>query len=360
MTHTQDSAHDDTSPPAPGQEPVAEAESRSAGRGNPVWEWFWRGRALGQARSDPAFGPKEAQELLRRAWASFDLAESALAHSRTSKPDSTAWIACDLYRQSLYWSLRAAHSRTAVAETQSTEVPRMEALWDQCDPDLFARVEPNGERLEALRVAAHQSFQEFAEMPPEKQRDTARQLGGFSRRLATHLEAPYVAVDRLKLQRAVRSGVAMLLVALGVGLFAGRLTAGNSLEARDIASGKPWRASSRYHDAGCLSPQQTCPQSPYFFFHTNAQANPWLEIDLMSVQSFSAVYIKNRADCCAERAVPLVVEASSNRRNWTELARRVEPFTEWQADFPEHTARWVRVRALRRTMLHFDRVYVLK
>jgi hypothetical protein len=56
--------------------------------------------------------------------------------------------------------------------------------------------------------------------------------------------------------------------------------------------------------------------------------------------------------------VPLVVEARPDAGGYRELGRRTRAFATWSAKVPAVTARFVRVRALRQTMLHLARVEV--
>ena len=70
--------------------------------------------------------------------------------------------------------------------------------------------------------------------------------------------------------------------------------------------------------------------------------------------------VKNRGDCCGERAVPLVVEVSDDRKRFREVARRGEDFQFWSAEFEPVTARYVRLRSPVSTTLHLRQVSVLR
>jgi hypothetical protein len=93
-------------------------------------------------------------------------------------------------------------------------------------------------------------------------------------------------------------------------------------------------------------------------FHTREEDHPWFEIDLGSPTTFSRVDVENRSDCCADRAIPLIVQVSSDRHTWKEVARRTDSFATWHAKFEAQTARYVRLEAQRRTFLHLDSVEV--
>ena len=82
-------------------------------------------------------------------------------------------------------------------------------------------------------------------------------------------------------------------------------------------------------------------------------------VDLQTVKRIGRVTVVNRSDCCLERAHPLVIEVSTDGTSWKEVARRTELFRTWRATFGVQQSRYVRLRALRRTHLHFKDVRVL-
>jgi hypothetical protein len=69
--------------------------------------------------------------------------------------------------------------------------------------------------------------------------------------------------------------------------------------------------------------------------------------------------VENRLDCCGERARPLVIEISSDRKKWTQVVRHDDFFTTWRASFPRVRARFVRVRVPGSGILHLSRVRIL-
>jgi len=73
----------------------------------------------------------------------------------------------------------------------------------------------------------------------------------------------------------------------------------------------------------------------------------------------SAVLVENRIGCCEDRAVPLIVEVSTDNKRWQTVAKRSQSFNHWRAEFSRVDARWVRVTALRRTYLHLSRVRLM-
>jgi hypothetical protein len=71
------------------------------------------------------------------------------------------------------------------------------------------------------------------------------------------------------------------------------------------------------------------------------------------------VRVLNRSDCCPDRAIPFVVEIATAPGKYKEVGRRTRTFISHRFDFPRQEARWVRMRALRKTWLHFVGVRIL-
>jgi hypothetical protein len=150
------------------------------------------------------------------------------------------------------------------------------------------------------------------------------------------------------------------LLLVGVAMLAAVVFTRGWAEVRnDLAAGRPWRASSTYAVGGCKSPQQACSESADYFFHTEEEDKPWVEIDLGATVSISSVRIDNRKDCCLERAAPLLVEVSTNQKRFREVLRKDDTFKSWKGEFEPVRARYVRISATRRTALHLARVRVL-
>jgi hypothetical protein len=192
---------------------------------------------------------------------------------------------------------------------------------------------------------------------PEGVRATALELRSLAERLLQLAETPQSTIDRLLFQRAWR---VTTLLGVAFGLLVASFFLRERLEARaDLSRGKPWAASSAYERV-CQSPERQCEAATRgYFFHTQEESSPWLELDLLRPQEFSAVRVYNRVDCCGERSVPLVVEVSTDHQHWREVSRKNEVFEQWKARFSPVTARWVRLRVAGRSMLHLSNLRVL-
>jgi hypothetical protein len=359
--------------PSPGVEPgVVEAAPPApvtARRPNPVrrfFEWFWLGRAMAELRARGRVGSPRALELLRRAWRSVELAERALSPTPRLVHGAADAEARELARQGLFWALAAeATLRREASQPNAHEASApfvgvtLLELWHEAERSLLVSAaggEPGVHLLEvSLRV---NDFADFAELSAEEQARKARDLVAFVRTLIGLLEAPRVSLDRLWTRRVLRVG-------LGFAVLVGSVMLALSLSsrqenARDWARDRPYKTSSVYPNVGCKSPEQDCPESPFYFFHTQEEDHAWIEIDLGTKRRFSAIKVVNRTDCCADRAAPLAFEISSDHTKWHEVARRNEVFNTWTQEFAPQSARWVRLVLLKKSALHLHRFSVLR
>ncbi len=177
----------------------------------------------------------------------------------------------------------------------------------------------------------------------------------FVRAAVADAREPWETVRRLEGQRRMRF-VTVMCAAMVV--LAGGTMAFRRLTAKaDLATGKPFTASSAYEPFSASGKANT-PVEFDTFFHTREEDHPWVKIDLGAVTRVKSIDVKNRPDCCGERAVPLVIESSMDGDTWLELARRSDSFSEWTATINPTDMRFVRLSVPRRTFLHLSRVLV--
>lgn len=125
----------------------------------------------------------------------------------------------------------------------------------------------------------------------------------------------------------------------------------------ELAEGKPWTASSAA--IVCDPALHNCGgKKSGVFFHTQLENEPWLRIDLGAEHAISRVDLQNRQDCCQDRAVPLAIELSRDGSQFHTVSERREVFDELHVKFPRERARYVRLRVLRQSALHLERVWV--
>lgn len=287
--------------------------------------------------------PPERLVLIHRARVAADVARRAQESAEPFIASIDA-VLCDLYRQSLYWSLRALGN----------------GEWSSIDPIFLRRAVPDpvlAARVE--RTTSEATFETLAALPDDERRVLLAALRSTAQILIAELEFDRRAVEAVWAQRILRLGLVCVLLGV-VGVLVSRLME-NAEQKRDLLHGVAWRTSSTNDGvAQCRSPEQECSASTDYFFHTQEEQSPWIEFDLGSVQSISGVRADNRKDCCQERAAPIVVEISSDQQHWRRVARRDSVFTSWLAKFSPVQARFVRLRLESRNFFHLQHVRVLR
>jgi hypothetical protein len=320
-----------------------------------TWEWFWRGRAIAELRRQASGSPR-ASELLRRAWVSLEVAKRTLEPPErfsSGPPHAVAW---ELARQAVYWGLRTDRLVTSGSDDASAPLA---ALAESARSRLVNAAGGEGELTLLEPALSGRTFVEENELSEDEQGRSAHALTRFARALLLDLEQPRARVDRLWFQRLWRCGGLFVLLLLAV--FGASFLTNLMQRERDVAHRKAWRTSSTFTAIpGCSSPDQECSESPFYFFHTQDEEKPWLEIDLGSKQRIVGAIIENREDCCADRAVPLVISVSNDRKTWKEVVRRTEIFGTWSPKFAPVSGRWVRIQVQKRTSLHLSRASILR
>jgi hypothetical protein len=211
------------------------------------------------------------------------------------------------------------------------------------------------DELAEVARTVEQGFVERAERSEAAVALEGRRVRELALAVLRRAEAPRREIDAIRLARVARVG---LLVAIVTALLFGAVK-GIELATlpRDLAAGKPWKASSQY--AGFSAAEHICDGvETRILFHTKEEESPWFEIDLGRSQTVQRLDVRNRADGLRDRAVPLVAEISENGRDWREVSRRSTTFDTWTTKFAPVSARYVRLRAQRRTFLHLEKISV--
>jgi hypothetical protein len=311
-------------------------------------EWFWRGNKLREARLTVGEQSAVERSRLRHARAAAEVATRVLDGVDPLRAGSAYWIATLLYREAAYWAL--------LSERESLRGENLAALFAESPRSLLLFAADGEDGLaNAQRILLENQSAQQAEDDPEKQLADAAVARTFVDALIQHKLKSTDLVGWVLVERWTRVGP-ILALALGA-LLAAVLFIRHLTRPVDLAVGKAWRVSSmqgecRPEESSCLGAHTN------ILFHTTQEKNPWFELDLGGVASFSAIEVQNRDDCCPDRAVPLSLEVSDDAQSWVEVARRKETFDTWRAEFPPQKARYVRARATRKTMLHLVRVSV--
>jgi hypothetical protein len=288
-------------------------------------DWLLRRRLVDEARAELANLGERRTRALEQARLLAEVEGRVENPVETLPPGSAPAVALDLYREAVYWALVAM--RPADGEPPSD----LRALWDESAAGAFLRLSADGVDVDvgAARSVLVDRTGDRALDPKEETVARARQCADA---LVAHLLAPRRRLGRLLAQRWVRVGLASLAIVLAA-VGARRMVVGPNLVA-----GKTFRASSSW--SGCKGDARC----DVLLFHTDVETNPWATVDLGAPTTVRTIEITNREDCCAERAVPLVVEMSDDDNNWTEIARRDEEFKTWKAKLPPKTARYLRFK----------------
>lgn len=312
----------------------------------------------------PSSGPAAVVQRQReRAQAAFDAAERLARPGRAGAAPVTALeitgpLALRMYREAAYWASCAAAG--------SERAPSLAQALAGLPPEVSASLASAPEAQQAARDVL-----ERADVPGHEQAhgEWARDVqlaSDFVRALLRHLSAGEERELWLLRRRVLRvTGVgALLLCALVAVVFLPRALR------PQLAANAPWRVSSAapgfpVRGTGGSSLRARAPTlvpdvaaETSLFFHTDMEASPWIEFDLGRVRSLHRLRLVNRADCCWERAAPLVIELSTDRKHYREVARRDELFYDWSTSLGGEQGRYVRVRSLRPTVLHLIRVEV--
>jgi hypothetical protein len=313
---------------------VADAKARK------VSEWLLRKQALKLARAqlprpqDLAGRAFDQARLLREVARQVSEPIEALPQGRQPA------VLLGFYRDLVYWALVAQDTQ----RTEGTVVaPDLATLWRKTDGGRLLRAAGSTENLEALRKM-------LVELSPMSSLDAidedVARVRDFAEKLYRDLETPRRRVERILVQRWLHLaaiGVAVLTVVLAVRTIA---------LGPNLARRRPFRTSSTVSECA------TGEGCSVAMFHTREENSPWVEFDLGGTNRIHQIEVRNRVDCCQDRAVPLIAEVSNDRVHWKEVARRDTAFSTWTAKFLPTIAAYVRLRSPRATYLHLDDVVI--
>jgi hypothetical protein len=305
----------------------------------PVGDWILRTRALREARARAGGSSEEYRRAVDQvkmlAEVARRVAEPVEALPRGSRPA----VLLALYRDAVYWALVADQARKAGA----AGAPDLAALWAASDQTLLQKAAGEEARLNLLRGALLERPTGESLKATEDEVAAARL---FVENLLWELDAPARTIERLQVQRWTRlTAIVVVLVGAVIGVRA-------ALRGPNLVGARVFKTSTSLPE--CTAPNRCVD----VFFHTQPQNEPWIDFDLGSVKTVSRVEVRNRTDCCADRAVPLIVEVSLDDKTWKQVARRDTEFTDWKATFPKEKARHVRLRVPRSSTLHLEDVVV--
>jgi hypothetical protein len=341
-----------------GEEPLLERDRgarrrRAAGRRRGVFNWFTRSAELREARAAVRELDARARELRRRARLACQLAERAFDPIDPFPAGSGAPLAAELYRQATHWALCALQPGASAPPVAGSGAAA--ELWGASQAHLLWAVPDADTRAQLRWLFVDAAFVEIAERPPTEQQALAASARALAHASLEAAERPERMLGRALFQRFVRT--VLLSAVLAATLLVTLVGRDWFTRKPDLAAGKPWKASSTW--APCEPLARRCGGlTTDIFFHTGEDASPWIEYDLLKPARFASVFVRNRSEAAPDRAIPLVVEVSQDKKTWRSVARRKTGFREWTARFKPQTARYVRLRVDRRSYLHLEKVMI--
>jgi hypothetical protein len=311
-----------------------------------VLNWYTCRPEREQVRRSVPVAPRQV-ELLRRAKAALATGNLLREPSDPARKSLAGAHAASLYAESLTWALWSV--------APGSDRPRAEALFQEDESVVRELALPAERASQVTELLGSPSLAlDLAERPEDEQEDAAALLKRAALVAIDVHERPLRAADGLTLISIARVAVTIVGFALLVG---GAIAL--KPQKQNLAAGKAWKASSSLFD--CHPEQAECGGAKTrIFFHTRDEQDPWLQYDLGAPTAFSSVRVDNRQDGEGARAVPLVVEVGDDGQHFRQVARRDDDFSSWSASFPSVTARYVRLRVARKSMLHLEEVDVYR
>lgn len=319
-------------------------------------EWVLRSEAIERAgRAADRLGPGQrirhahARSAATIADALADTNRPRLVGSEQIDCGSQRGAAISLYREAAFWALAADNDGAlpaSLADALERGRPMVARHASLADVD--------GARAALL----DRTFRETADLSAAALAEDQRAGQAFVHALLSELERRDNPGGRLRAQRWRRIGAVALAVLLGLtGLYAGA-RAVEEAQHPDRAAGARWRASSHLEGYANEGTGFDVKGAGHVFLHTTQEESPWVDFDLGTSRPVYRVVVNNRADCCADRATPLLVELSDDDVHWTVVAQQLDQFTSWDARFRAQPARHVRLRVGRASMLHLESVEI--
>jgi hypothetical protein len=304
-------------------------------------DWLLARQARKGARESIAARSVWQRETIARARSCFELA--AYAEPLPGPGRQSSYEALVLLRGACIWLLAYDHPDAQTVEGVSDALPAALAGEE-------GRGQPGSLRELLRRGVLDDERQERPQIDVDRAALRALALELFARR-----EAPERQLARGV--RAAWSRIVCVLATTTVVFVGATVLASHEALGPDLANGRPWKASSALMI--CDVKHATCGgKVTEIFFHTQEETSPWVSFDLGASKTVRRVDVRNRVDCCQERAVPLVVEVSEDEQQWTEVAARDETFSHWTARFVPIHARFVRLRVAKTTTLHLEGVAI--
>lgn len=208
---------------------------------------------------------------------------------------------------------------------------------------------------ELAELSAGLSPSDIAALGSEQRRTRLLALRDAVTASVARLEAEAYRHERLLSLRRWR----ISLVSIGAlsGLLAVLLALGVIGPAPNLALGKRATPSSNLEGEDYPPRQLVDGNADDLGFHTELEDEPSVTIDLLASQTIRRVVVVNRSSY-RERALPLVIETSTDGKIYRHFARRQRLFNTWTAKSAPVQARFVRLRVENTTYFHLNEVSI--
>jgi hypothetical protein len=187
-----------------------------------------------------------------------------------------------------------------------------------------------------------------------------RSLGASLKRLVhgmvNRVEDEILQPRRLRFQRIVRWVALVGAVAFGVSWCVDQIRSASATT--NIALDKKVSISSNWRESEYPPSRLVDGDATQVGCHSESQDHPWVQIDLGSRRPIHRMVVVNRLDGLTDRAVPLLVETSSDGKDYKEYARQTVDFKTWNVKGPSTKARYVRLTILGQAILHLNEVEI--
>ncbi len=325
-------------PPQTSEKPAAPASGT-----NPLVKFFWMPDQLKAARA-------QGFDQSKPGWPYYELArEAVVAAQRLGELSEAKQGVTLLNREAMLLMARAGLARVGSEGDSWSEYAQLDAakpMVEKLSED---------ERQLVDQILAPDGLDQLAKLPPDRRSTAGKALTKVASKLYEELEREANRVSSVLYMRWFRIlGVVVVILAI-VGAIYGMVQ--RSVTGPNLALGAQVSLSSNSKHYGVPPERAVDGNRNDLGFHTNNQKNAWVQLDLGSEKRIRKVVAYNRSTN-PQRAVPLVVEVSKDRRKWDEVAKREEEFAIWTADFSSKKVRYVRLRLLGKNFLHLNEVEV--
>jgi hypothetical protein len=267
-----------------------------------------------------------------------------------SAQDATP-AALTLFREALWWALTADALRTGGAEPST---PADAWDWAVRQPQTGLSTLSAETLTLARRTFVERTFLTTATLELEEARKELIALRIACARVVARLKQAAVSPRYLRGVRIVR--LAAVLVSIALLIVAGVFGVLMYRRGPNLALHRPITTSSTL--AGTADSKDAVDGvTSVMGFHTQEEDQPWIRIDLGEAKLVREVVAYNRSDY-RTRALPLLIELSTDGNRWTEVMRREKVFSKWSAVFTPRAARYVRLRVAAKTWLHLNEIEV--